>query len=77
VPASFQPSNSRGDFCFERDQPLGEGGYEAALERYDRQLLATALAQTGGRIRETARLLGIARHTLKAKMKKYGLEGAG
>jgi DNA-binding NtrC family response regulator len=57
--------------------PLPEGGYEAALDSYDRQLIAAALTQSGGRIRETARLLGIARNTLKAKMKKYGLEAEG
>ncbi|HYH47530.1 MAG TPA: sigma 54-interacting transcriptional regulator, partial [Thermoanaerobaculia bacterium] len=57
--------------------PLAEGTYEAALDSYDRQLIAAALAQSQGRIRETARLLGIARNTLKAKMKKYGLEAEG
>ena len=56
---------------------LSEGGYEEALERYDRQLIAAGLAQTNGRIRETARLLGIARNTLRAKMKRYGLSGDG
>jgi Nif-specific regulatory protein len=55
--------------------PLGSGGYEEALERYDRQLISAGLAQSGGKIRETARLLGIARNTLRAKMKKYGLTG--
>jgi Nif-specific regulatory protein len=57
--------------------PIAEGTYETALESYDRQLIAAALAQSQGRIRETARLLGIARNTLKAKMKKYGLEAEG
>jgi tetratricopeptide (TPR) repeat protein/bacterioferritin-associated ferredoxin len=52
---------------------LADGGYEAALERYDRQLIAAALEECGGRIRETARLLGISRNTLRAKMGKYGL----
>ncbi|HWM94549.1 MAG TPA: sigma 54-interacting transcriptional regulator [Thermoanaerobaculia bacterium] len=56
---------------------LAEGGYEEALERYDRQLIAAGLVQTHGRIRETARLLGIARNTLRAKMKRYGLSGEG
>jgi Nif-specific regulatory protein len=56
---------------------LSEGGYEEALERYDRQLIAAGLAQTNGRIRETARLLGIARNTLRAKMKRYGMSGLG
>ncbi len=56
---------------------LSEGGYEEALERYDRQLIAAGLAQSHGRIRETARALNIARNTLRAKMKKYGLTGSG
>ncbi len=56
---------------------LAPGGYEAALDGYDRQLISAALAQSQGRIRETARLLGIARNTLRAKMKKYGLQGMG
>jgi Nif-specific regulatory protein len=54
---------------------LADGGYEEALERYDRQLIVAGLAQCGGKIRETARLLGIARNTLRGKMKKYGLSG--
>ncbi len=56
---------------------LEDGGYEEALERYDRQLISAGLAQSGGRIRETARLLGIARNTLRAKMKRYNLTGSG
>ncbi|HEV2855388.1 MAG TPA: sigma 54-interacting transcriptional regulator [Thermoanaerobaculia bacterium] len=56
---------------------LSPGSYEEALDRYDRQLISVALAQSKGKIRETARLLGIARNTLRAKMKKYGLQGAG
>jgi len=54
---------------------LGDHGYEKALDRYDRQLILAALTQCGGKIRETARLLKIARNTLRAKMKKYGLSG--
>jgi Nif-specific regulatory protein len=56
---------------------LAEGGYEEALDQYDRQLIAAGLAQCGGKIRETARLLGIARNTLRAKMKKYSLQASG
>ena len=54
-----------------------EGSYEDRLAALDRQLLAEALEQADGRIREAARALGIARNTLKAKMKKYGLAGEG
>jgi DNA-binding NtrC family response regulator len=53
---------------------LAGGGYEEALARYDRRLIAAALEQAGGRLRETARLLGIARNTLKAKIERYGIE---
>jgi tetratricopeptide (TPR) repeat protein len=56
---------------------LSAGGYEEALSRCDRELIAAGLAQSGGKIRETARLLGIARNTLRAKMKKYGLQSSG
>lgn len=56
---------------------LAGGGYEEALEQYDRQLIAAALAECGGRIRETTRLLGISRNTLRAKMKRYGFPGNG
>lgn len=52
---------------------LAEGGYQAAWERYDRQLLAEGLARCHGRIVETARLLGISRTTLRTKMRRYGL----
>jgi tetratricopeptide (TPR) repeat protein len=48
--------------------------YQAAREQHDRQLIATALKQSGGRIREAARLLGISRNGLKAKIRQYGLE---
>ncbi|HUO86260.1 MAG TPA: sigma-54 dependent transcriptional regulator, partial [Thermoanaerobaculia bacterium] len=53
---------------------LGAGGYEEALARYDRRLIERVLDQAGGRLRETARMLGIARNTLKAKMERYGIE---
>ncbi|HEX2254673.1 MAG TPA: sigma 54-interacting transcriptional regulator, partial [Thermoanaerobaculia bacterium] len=53
---------------------LAQGGYEQALAGYDRRLIEAALARSGGRIRETARMLGIARNTLKAKMKRYSIE---
>jgi DNA-binding NtrC family response regulator len=49
---------------------LAEEGYKKALERYDRQLVAAALAQCQGRIGETCRLLGISRHQLRAKLER-------
>jgi DNA-binding NtrC family response regulator len=54
---------------------LEEGVYQDLLDGFDRRLLETAIARCDGKIRETARFLGIARNTLKSKMKRYGLEG--
>jgi tetratricopeptide (TPR) repeat protein len=42
--------------------------YATALERHDRSLIAVALAQCRGNVSETARLLGIARATLRARI---------
>ena len=58
-------------------QRLREGNYEALCDDFDRELIREALSSCGGKIRETARFLGIARNTLKAKMKRYALEGTG
>jgi DNA-binding NtrC family response regulator len=55
---------------------LAEGNYLELCDRFDRQLIREALESCGGKIRETARFLGIARNTLKAKMKRFGLEGS-
>jgi len=53
---------------------LGDGGYQRAIDQFDRLLLLEALEQTGGKIREAARLLGIARNTLKAKIQKLDID---
>ena len=42
--------------------------------RAARQLIEQALEATGGKIRESARRLGIARNTLKAKLDRYGID---
>lgn len=47
---------------------LANGGYQEILDAFDKRLIGEALEQTGGRIREAARVLDIARNTLKAKM---------
>jgi DNA-binding NtrC family response regulator len=49
--------------------------YEDVTARVDRQLIMQALEESGGRIREAARRLGLARNTLKAKMLKYAIPG--
>ena len=47
--------------------------YLDATEQYDQELISAALVQTDGKLKATVRLLGIARNTLKAKIRKYGL----
>ncbi|MBK6405262.1 MAG: sigma 54-interacting transcriptional regulator [Holophagales bacterium] len=49
--------------------------FEARISGLERDLIARALGESGGKIREASRRLGLARNTLKAKMAKYGLRG--
>jgi Nif-specific regulatory protein len=50
--------------------------YDEIVSRVDRQLIEIALAETGGKIRETARRLGLARNTLRAKLLKYRISSS-
>jgi Nif-specific regulatory protein len=45
--------------------------YDEVMSSVDRQLIERALESSGGKIREAARRLGLARNTLKAKIQKY------
>jgi Nif-specific regulatory protein len=47
--------------------------YDEVLSAIDKQLIVRALESSGGRIREAARRLGLARNTLKAKILKYDI----
>ncbi len=47
--------------------------YDEVMSSVDRRLIERALELSGGRIREAARRLGLARNTLKAKILKYNL----
>lgn len=47
--------------------------YDEVLSSVDKQLIERALESSGGRIREAARRLGLARNTLKAKIQKYNI----
>jgi len=49
--------------------------YDEVLASVDKQLIERALDTCGGRIREAARRLGLARNTLKSKMQKYNITG--
>jgi Nif-specific regulatory protein len=47
--------------------------YDEVISSVDRQLIERALETSGGRIREAARRLGLARNTLKSKIQKYNI----
>jgi Nif-specific regulatory protein len=47
--------------------------YDEVMSTVDKQLIVRALETSGGRIREAARRLGLARNTLKSKIQKYGI----
>ena len=49
--------------------------YRSALEPIERAVIAHALARTGGKQGAAARLLGIHRNTLRAKVRELGLGG--
>ncbi len=55
-------------------EDLADGGYQRATDAFDRELVRAALTTCDGKIRETARMLGIARNTLKSKLDKYELK---
>jgi len=50
--------------------------YDEVMSSVDRQLIERALESSGGRIREAARRLGLARNTLKSKIQKYNIVAA-
>ena len=54
------------------DPGLKQAVREATL-KLERQFIARALAQTGGNVTHTARLLKISRKSLQNKMKELGL----
>lgn len=47
--------------------------YDDVMSSVDKQLIIRALESSGGRIREAARRLGLARNTLKSKIQKYNI----
>ena len=52
----------------------GKDVFEACLDRFASLLISEALDLTGGNRSRAARLLGISRPTLLAKIEKYGLK---
>lgn len=58
-------------------EALGEGAPPPEpLEAVERRQIAAMLRYTGGNRRKAAQLLGLARSTLLAKIRRYRLEGA-
>jgi two-component system, NtrC family, nitrogen regulation response regulator GlnG len=61
------------------EQRLGrgdEGILDEATPRFERIMIEAALARTGGRRQDAARLLGWGRNTLTRKIKELGMEEA-
>jgi len=56
--------------------PPGPGAGAASLDEAMRDHLQTVLDQTGWNITHTAAILGIARNTLRSRIRKLGLKGA-
>jgi len=57
-------------------QHAEDDAYERLIESVERLLLIAALRRTKGNQTHAARLLGLPRPTLHAKMHKHGLHGA-
>ena len=55
---------------------LADGEFQEILESYERQLLEAGLAHCDGKVKPAARLLGISKTTLLAKVRKYRLKAA-
>jgi two-component system, NtrC family, response regulator AtoC len=53
------------------------GDLRAELQRVERSMIARALDVCGGNQSQAARMLGIARNTLLARIRDYGLQGLG
>jgi DNA-binding NtrC family response regulator len=50
---------------------------EEMMEQIEKEIIAKAVAITGGNVAKTARLLNVPRGTLRYKLEKYGFEGEG
>jgi DNA-binding NtrC family response regulator len=55
-------------------EPVAHETFSQARERFDRQLIESALAQCGGKVIETAARLGLGRSTLYKKMVALGID---
>ena len=56
-------------------RPSADGLHRSALVPIERAVIARAMAQAGGKQSAAAKLLGIHRNTLRAKLRQLGLDG--
>ena len=57
-----------------RDTQIPRGTLRAAREDFEREYIATTLAECGGSVREAAKKLGLDRGNLYRKMRDLGME---
>ncbi|HYI09596.1 MAG TPA: sigma 54-interacting transcriptional regulator [Thermoanaerobaculia bacterium] len=69
--ASTMPSSITGPLAGKME--ITSEVYDEVMSAVDKQLILRALESCGGRIREAARRLGLARNTLKSKIQKYNI----
>jgi Nif-specific regulatory protein len=76
LPVSFDPNDLPSEVLLPmfRRLEVDEKVYAEVISNAERQLIEQALESADGKIRETARKLGIARNTLKSKLEKYGMK---
>ena len=73
--AAAEPGGSPGTFLSPMvgKMEITSDLYDEVMSTVDKQLILRALESSGGRIREAARRLGLARNTLKSKIQKYNI----
>lgn len=71
------PAPLRGQSVRDECMDSGEGSFQDRVERFERQLLADALQQTGGIQTRAAERLGMTERHLRYKLKKYGMKPGG
>jgi DNA-binding NtrC family response regulator len=77
LPREIREEAPRREVPFSFDIPPEGIVFEQMVEQIEKEILAQAVAVTGGNIAKTARLLNIPRGTLRYKLEKYAIEGEG
>ncbi len=74
LPREIWGEQQRSDVSETYHIPPGGLQFEEVIGKLERGLIVEALGITGGNVAKTARLLNLARGTLRYKMEKYGLQ---